>query len=221
MKREVIITEDGSSTIYLPEWEEHYHSRHGAVQETKHVFIEAGFRQMIDKKKINILEIGFGTGLNCLLTCKEALKTDIKVEYTGVEAYPVKPEEIVTLNYCKLIDWLPAEEVFRKMHALPWEESNPLTSEVSLTKRKQFFEDIEDSDCFDLIYFDAFGARVQPALWEEPILKKMYNALKKNGILVTYSAKGSVRRTLQELGFRVARLQGPPGKRHMVRAIKL
>lgn len=221
MKRQIITTEDGSTTIFLPEWQEHYHSKHGAVQEAMHVFINAGLHQLPTDKPIHILEVGFGTGLNCLLTRIEAKKSGLTIVYTGVEAYPVAPDEVLKMNYCEVLGKEGEPEFFESMHQLPWDLEQILLPDFTLTKRKQFFEDLDDADQFDLVYFDAFGSRVQPELWEEPIFKKMYRALKQGGILVTYSAKGSVRRLLQDLGFEVERLQGPPGKRHMLRAKKL
>lgn len=216
MKREIIITSDGSTTIHLPDWNEQYHSKHGAIQEAYHVFIKHGL-QACSAKPISILEIGFGTGLNCFITYLEANCT---VNYVGVEAYPVASEEIGKLNY---VAELKAEEkiaVFKKIHEVSWEQKHSITKDFSLTKRQQFFKDITDREAFDLIYFDAFGARVQPELWTEEIFEKMYTALRTNGVLVTYSAKGSVRRAMEAVGFTVERLPGPPGKREMLRATK-
>lgn len=219
MKREIIITSDGSTTIHLPEWNEQYHSKHGAIQEAYHVFIENGLRAF-KKSKITILEIGFGTGLNSFITYLEAQKSNLIIDYVGIEAYPVKVEEIEKLNYVDELQAKAFADDFSLMHSLSWNIKHDLSTTFSLTKREQFFDKIEDEDTFNLIYFDAFGARVQPDLWTVKIFKKMYNALKSNGILVTYSAKGSVRRAMQEVGFEVERLPGPPGKREMLRGTK-
>ena len=219
MERKVIITADGSSTIYLPEWDEQYHSIHGAIQEAKHVFIKSGLSLFLNKK-VSILEIGFGTGLNSFITFLEASKLNLIIDYVGVEAYPVSEEEIEKLNY---VSELKAEEfstIFSEMHQQEWEIKNEISSKFSLTKRKQFFNEIQDQNKFNLIYFDAFGAQFQPELWTEDIFKLMYLALKKEGVLVTYCAKGSVRRAMQSVGFIVERLPGPPGKREMLRATK-
>ncbi len=216
MKREILITSDGSSTIHLPDWDEQYHSKNGSINETYHVFIKSGLKQ-IPEDKVSVLEIGFGTGLNCFITYLEAQK---QIDYVGVEAYPVTPEEVNKMNFINVLNANKDEAIFKKMHAISWEEKHKITDAFSLTKRKQFFEDIDDEDAFNLIYFDAFGARVQPQLWTEEIFTKMYKSLKQNGILVTYSAKGSVRRAMQAVGFVVERLPGPPGKREMLRAIK-
>lgn len=217
MKREIIITSDGSTTIHLPDWNEQYHSKHGAIQEAYHVFIKNGL-ELQKKEEISILEIGFGTGLNCFITFLESNKT---INYVGVEAYPVVAEEVLKLNYVTELKAENEQAVFNKMHALPWEEKHRVTQNFSLTKRQQFFKDIGDKEQFDLIYFDAFGAEHQPDLWTEEVFKRMFEALKENGILVTYSAKGSVRRAMQAVGFTVERLPGPPGKREMLRATKL
>ena len=220
MKREIIITSDGSSTIHLPEWDEQYHSKHGAIQEAKHVFIKSGL-SLFSNKNISILEIGFGTGLNSFITFLEAPKFNLEIDYVGVEAYPVSTEEIEKLNYVSELGATNYENTFKQMHQHPWEIKNEVSTTFTLTKRKQLFNEISDENAFNLIYFDAFGARVQPELWTEDIFKTMFNALKNGGILVTYSAKGSVRRAMQSVGFTVERLPGPPGKREMLRATKL
>lgn len=220
MKREIITTADGSKTISLPEWNEQYHSKFGAIKEAYHVFIKNGLDKMRLSEEIRILEIGFGTGLNCFITLLEAKKNNLNIEYTGVEAYPVDFNEIEKLNYVVELNAEDDRYVFNKMHTLSNDKKNLLTQDFSFIKKNMFFEDIKDSNLYHLIYFDAFGARVQPELWTLKIFKKMYRALKQNGILVTYSAKGSVRRAIQEAGFDVERLPGPPGKREMLRATK-
>lgn len=223
LKREIITTSDGSTTIHFPELDEHYHSKHGAINEAKHVFIKNGFDHILASRKfpeLKILEIGFGTGLNAFITYLEALKIYQKVDYVGVEAYPVEMSEVKDLNY---VDQLSAQEhasVFDVLHQSSWETAHAISELFLVTKRKQLFEDIKDHDCYNLIYFDAFGARVQPELWSVVIFKKMYDSLQKGGVLVTYAAKGSVRRAMQEVGFLVERLPGPPGKREMLRATK-
>ena len=220
MKREIIITSDGSTTIQLPDWNEQYHSKHGAIQEAYHVFLDTGFFK-IDLQEIAILEIGFGTGLNAFITFLEAKKLHKKVKYVGVEAYPVSVEEIQGLNYVSELKALEFQSIFDEMHQTSWEKEHSVSKDFQLLKRKQFFQDIQDIAAFDLIYFDAFGAQNQPELWTEKIFLKMYKAIKKQGVLVTYSAKGSVRRAMQAVGFSVERLPGPPGKREMLRATKL
>ena len=223
MQRKIITTADGSKTIHLPDWDEQYHSKHGAVQEALHVFIESGlhhYHNNNSSQEISILEIGFGTGLNAYLTLIESEKLDLRINYVGIEAHPVSEQEIKILNYPKIIQDKSQDYLFDTLHTVNWESKHQITKRFVISKRKQFFEDIDDLKKYDLIYFDAFGARVQPELWTEIIFKKMFVALKPNGILVTYSAKGSVRRALQSVGFAVERLPGPPGKREMLRATK-
>ena len=229
MKREIFITSDGSTSIHLPDWNEQYHSKHGAIQEAYHVFIKAGFEKYVEtnskkhestQTSISILEIGFGTGLNAFITFLEADKKNIKIDYVGVEAYPIEANEVEKLNYVAELKAENNQAVFNKMHAISWDEKHSISDDFLLTKRKQFFADIDDENAFDLIYFDAFGATNQPELWTEQIFQKMFVALKVGGILTTYAAKGSVRRAMQAVGFTVERLAGPPGKREMLRAIK-
>ena len=224
MKREIITTGDGSSTIHIPEWNEQYHSKHGAIQEARHVFIEMGLKKILERdncKEISILEIGFGTGLNAMVTWEAIEAKEIFINYTGVEAYPVAVEEIIQLNFAEEIKLENSKAIFNKLHETSWEEANKISENLTLTKQQKFFHQIEDVDTYDLIYFDAFGARVQPDLWTVEIFEKMFKATKQDGILVTYAAKGSVRRAMLEVGYKVERLQGPPGKREMLRATKV
>lgn len=220
MIRKIITTNDGSSSIYVPEINEHYHSIHGAIQEAKHVFIKNGLF-LFSNTEVFILEIGFGTGLNCFITFLEAEKKQLKIKYEAVEAFPVSAEELKLLNYVTQLNAIENELTFNEMHEKPWETEIMLSNNFMLIKRELFFNDIEHLNKFDLIYFDAFGAQVQPELWTEAVFAKMFKALKENGYLVTYSAKVSVRRALIACGFRVEKLQGPPGKREMLRAQKL
>lgn len=225
MKRKIITTSDGSKTIQIEDWNEQYHSIHGAIQEANHVFLKHGLLFFCSEKATNsesvaILEIGFGTGLNAFLTLIEAEKLNISIDYTGVEAYPVDLTEIEQLNYTELISE-HHQSNFEDLHKVAWEAPHNITTRFKLEKQKKFFQDIDAKNKFDIIYFDAFGARVQPDLWTEPIFKLMLEALKSGGILVTYAAKGSVRRALQAVGFELDRLPGPPGKREMLRGRKL
>tara|TARA_Y100000815_G_scaffold273217_2_gene303946 strand:- start:235 stop:912 length:678 start_codon:yes stop_codon:yes gene_type:complete len=224
LQRKIVKTADGSTTIQLPEWNEQYHSMHGAIQEARHVFLKMGLDFVCTKnpraQPLHVLEIGFGTGLNAFLTLLSAEAKGIKITYEGVEAYPVLPAEINSLNYIELLEAQQHKATFDKMHATPWEETLAITEGFQLKKRQQKFQDIDDGPRHDLIYFDAFGARVQPELWEEYIFDKMHNALLPGGALVTYAAKGSVRRAMQAVGLEVERLPGPPGKREMLRAVK-
>ena len=220
MKHEIIITQDGSSSIYIPELDETYHSKFGAIQEAKHVFIKNGLDLFEDSSEISILEIGFGTGLNAFITFLESKKLHQTIDYVGVEAFPVTTEEVLSMNYVSELNAESERTIFEEMHQCNWEEQIGISVDFLFTKRKQFFADIDDLEKFDLIYFDAFGYNVQPELWSTEIFQRMYNALKTNGILVTYAARGVVKRSMKEVGFTVEKLAGPPGKREMFRARK-
>jgi tRNA U34 5-methylaminomethyl-2-thiouridine-forming methyltransferase MnmC len=220
LKREIITTNDGSTTIHLIDWDESYHSKHGAIQEAYHVFIKSGL-SLFEVKSVSILEIGFGTGLNAFITYLETKKVNQTIDYIGLEAYPVQVEEALQMNYVSELNASDEIEIFNKMHKCNWEEKQNISDKFSLTKRKQFFQDVTDENAFDLIYFDAFGFRVQPELWSLEIFKKMYLALKPNGILVTYACRSSIKNAMLECGFKVEKLPGAPGKREMLRAIKI
>lgn len=219
MERRIILTDDGSTSLHVEGLNEQYHSRHGALRESSHVFIKNGYNYL-DKEHISILEMGLGTGLNVLLTFLEAEKQNKTIVYTALEKYPITAEEVALLNFPALLRILNAEEILHAIHRAPWNTSYKLGPQFRLTKIKTDFRDYTIQEQFDLIYFDAFGPEVQPSLWTEAVLQAMYDSLHPGGILVTYSAKGSIRRILEKLGFSVERLQGPPGKRHMVRALK-
>jgi tRNA U34 5-methylaminomethyl-2-thiouridine-forming methyltransferase MnmC len=219
LEREIIQTLDGSTTIHIKEWNECYHSKHGAIQEAKHVFIKNGLALFPDQS-ISILEIGFGTGLNAFITYLESKELGQIIDYVGVEAYPVSADEVLSMNYIEELKAAESEAIFEKMHTCNWEEKITFFDTFTLTKRKQFFEEIDDVEKFDLIYFDAFGYRVQPELWSTAIFDRMYKSLKPNGVLVTYAARGVVKRSMIEVGFTVEKLAGPPGKREMFRARK-
>lgn len=220
MKREILHTSDGSTTIHLPDWNESYHSKHGAIQEAYHVFIKNGL-SLFQGKSITILEIGFGTALNAFITFLDSQKSLQTIDYVGVEAYPILADEVLQMNYVSELDAENERNYFEAMHETNWNEKVKLTPNFSLTKRKQFFDEITDESLYDLIYFDAFGYRVQPELWSTEIFRKMHTALKENGVLVTYAARGVVKRSMIEVGFKVEKLEGPPGKREMFRATKI
>lgn len=219
MIRKVINTDDGSTTIYLPEMDEHYHSTHGAIQEARHVFIESGLN-VIDKKDIHVFEMGFGTGLNAILSYEFAQKLNKKIIFHGIEAYPVEHELVQSLNYKDLLE-SNLHEVFDKMHSIEWNRDERITDSFTLMKIHSKIEDYDLlAEKYDIIFFDAFGPRAQKAMWTNEILSKMEAGLQKGGILVTYCAQGQFKRNLKELGFRTERLPGPPGKREMTRAWK-
>jgi tRNA U34 5-methylaminomethyl-2-thiouridine-forming methyltransferase MnmC len=222
MIQRLVVTEDGSTSIFIEELDEHYHSIHGAMQESMHVFIEAGFRHKLNQLvQINILEIGFGTGLNALLTCLEAIGPHQKIFYTGIEKFPLSKEIQEQLNYCTLIDHPLCSERFNSMHSSVWGTSYSVSAQFSLLKLNMDIQEISFDNQFDIIYFDAFAPSAQPELWTQDIFNAMYGALKNGGILVTYCAKGEVKRRMKHAGFTVEALPGPKGKREMTRASKI
>lgn len=223
MKRELITTSDGSKTLLINELGETYHSKHGALQEAKHVFIKNGLN-LLNHCDINILELGFGTGLNVLVTIDEYLKNsrDYKINYFGIEKYPIIFTEASELSYSDLFSNQFVKDLSLKIHELEWEIGNELLTDFTLTKIRKDFFDLKTTDLplMDLVYFDCFGARVQPDLWELDLLEIVAGKMKSGGLLTTYASKGSVRRNLIELGFEVEKRQGPPGKREMMIAWK-
>jgi tRNA U34 5-methylaminomethyl-2-thiouridine-forming methyltransferase MnmC len=218
--RELIITADGSHSLFVPALNEHYHSVHGAIQESLHVFMRMGFDEaQKHRQALRILEIGFGTGLNAWLTLLAA--GNAKVHYTSLEAYPVDPQQATQLNYASHEGAQGDAALFAQMHEAAWNEAVPLTAGFTLQKMHcTLHAFVPEPGAFDLIYFDAFAPRVQPELWTQEVFEKMYFALATGAILTTYCAKGQVRRNIQAAGFMVERLQGPPGKREMLRGRK-
>ncbi len=218
MELRLVHTADGSHSIYLPELNEHYHSVHGAIQESKHVFIHAGFHA-IHHNPLHILEIGLGTGLNALLTLLENKNQPRLVNYTSLEKYPLTPEVYSTLNYPQLLHGGSVE--FLKIHETPWEKVQLINDWFSIIKHHVSVQQWQPKQYYHLIYFDAFAPEKQPDMWTEEIFLKLFECLVPAGILVTYCAKGIVKRRLKCCGFEVQTLPGPPGKREMIRAIKL
>lgn len=229
--RKIVPTEDGSATIFIPEWNESYHSKHGAIQEAYHVFVKNGLNLIQNKnEEISILEIGFGTGLNALITLCESVQENLNINYSGLEKYPVSEEEFSILNYPKSLKEFNSNlnfskeelsQFYNELMKANWENKIQINENFNLTKIQNDFMDFNyPENQFDLIYFDAFGARVQPELWTEILFEKLYKSLKSNGIFTTYSAKGSVRRALISVGFQVEKKPGPPGKREMLVARK-
>ena len=221
MNIEFEITEDGSHTLFVPGLNEHYHSTHGAIQESMHVFVDAGLRHCA-KSEIKVLEIGLGTGLNAFLALVEAEKSSKKIDFTSLEFYPLSITDAEKLNYAGLID--PSKkDVFNELHKAEWEKWNQITLYFSLLKMKFDFSkpsEFSPEKQFDIIFFDAFAPEKQPEMWTQEIFDKIYSVSSENAILTTYCAKGVVRRMLQAAGFVVERLPGPPGKREILRARK-
>lgn len=216
----IIQTEDGSNSIQSAKFEATYHSIHGAIQETQTVFIEAALTHKAETQKdLSILEIGLGTGLNAFMTYLEAKKLNLQIQYTGIEAYPISLEVAQALNYVELLEVPDEQTPFLKLHEFP-NEWVKLSPSFQFYKQIGRFEDLKAQEQFDIIYYDAFAPSVQPELWEIDLLEKMYLALKPNGILTTYCAKGVFKRTLKQVGFKVEGIPGPIGKREMTRAMK-
>jgi tRNA U34 5-methylaminomethyl-2-thiouridine-forming methyltransferase MnmC len=216
MERQIIYTDDGSTTISIPDWKVTYHSHHGAIQESSHVFIKAGLQQL--PGDIHILEIGFGTGLNALLTLAAAEPRNIFYETT--EIYPLTTDEVAALNYCQQLQRPDLQPAFEHMHYCAWEEQIAIRPDFIFQKHNSPLQTFSGSQLFHLIYFDAFAPTVQPELWTTEIFARLHSMMHSNGILVTYCSKSSVRRAMQAGGFRVDKIPGPYGKREMVRAVR-
>ena len=219
MDLRLIISKDGSHTIYRKDIDETYHSRHGAVQEALHVFISKGLKEIEKSKRpINILEVGFGTGLNALLTC---VNSTSEVNYIGLEANPLSIKVLDSLNYDATVIEDNSQEVFKNIHNSPWETLCSITSLFSIKKVETTIQNFEITQPIDLVYYDAFGPNSQAEMWDISIFEKIYKAMRPQGVFVTYCAKGQVRRDLKSVGFVMERLEGPPGKREMLRGRKL
>lgn len=214
-----VITSDNSHTFFNEKTGEHYHSTFGAITESEHIFINAGLDFRVkDLKDINILEVGFGTGLNALLSCNYAVSKNIRINYFSLEAFPIKQEEAILLNYSSLLE--SSIDEFYKMHENT--EKEILINENFNIKKKfaklQFLKLPENE--FDVVFFDAFSPDVQPELWTEEIFEMIFNSMKPKGVLTTYSCKGIVKRALKSNGFKIEKIPGPPGKREFLRAVK-
>lgn len=222
MERKIILTGDGSHSISVPELSVAYHSVYGAITESLHVFIEAGYKFVCSQPlyHCSILEVGFGTGLNALLTAIEAEKTEQNIYYAALEPNPLNEEEFRSLNYCELLNRYDLQEYFLRMHQCEWDKSLSFTENILMHKSSRTVQVFEHKPKFHLIYFDAFAPNAQAELWTKEIFDKMYLLLKPGGILVTYCSKGDVRRNMIAAGFKVEKLQGPPHKREMLRAKK-
>jgi len=218
MQTELKLTEDGSHTLFVAEIDECYHSTHGAIQESRHIFIEAGLKQC-PKREIRVLEIGFGTGLNAFLTLLEAERSEKLIYYTTLENYPVEFETALLLNYPEELE--PGKRpVFEKMHSVEWNKEILVTPYFMLNKIEADFTEFVFKDNFDVVYFDAFSPEKQPEMWNEALFEKIYAHCNSGAVLTTYCAKGIVRRAMQGAGFLVERLPGPPGKREILRGSK-
>jgi tRNA U34 5-methylaminomethyl-2-thiouridine-forming methyltransferase MnmC len=214
---ELITTEDGSHSLFRPDLNETYHSRHGAIQESNHVFIRHGLHHWLErtgKKQLVIFEVGFGTGLNAWLTCQEAREKQLQVKYISIEAYPLQRDVWTQLNYAC------GDPLFNALHESPWNVASSIDDHFELQKIEGKLEDVALNESPDVVYFDAFAPAKQPELWAFPMLQRVCTPLRKAGVFVTYCAKGQLKRDLRALGLQVETVQGPPGKKEMVRATR-
>ncbi len=220
MSTSIITTADGSHTLFAAHFNEIYHSRHGALAESVHVFIRNGLEPM-SNGLLNVFEVGFGTGLNALLALKFAVETGKEIHYQGIELYPVEQETALQLNYAEQIGDEHLKTFFEQMHTCKWNEQHLLTENFSFKKiHGSLLEANLEEEHFEVIFFDAFAPTKQSELWSSEIFEKLFLATKRGGVLTTYCAKGDVRRVMQQAGFSVSKVPGPPGKREMLVAIK-
>lgn len=221
MLLKIIDTEDGSTSIYNEELKESYHSTFGAINESIHVFIEAGLSKVKKPETLNILEIGLGTGLNALLSCIYSEEQSLKINYTTIEPQPIEKDIYGQMNFEELLKIKNSNNYFSLIHEASWGELHNIHSKFKITKLKEKLELYQPQiTFFNLIYFDAFSPDIQPEIWTLANFTKLFESMQKDGILVTYCAKGQVRRDLKTAGFKIERIPGPKGKREMIRATK-
>jgi len=219
MKREIIVTNDGSNSLYIPEMDETYHSVHGAIQEAKHVFIDNGLK-LFNQHSLRVFEVGFGTGLNALLSNQYSRANSVTITYHSIEAFPVEVEVVNNLNYNDLID--ESAIYFNVIHSCEWGIEKLICDTFRLKKIEAKMEGFEpELNFYEIVFVDAFGPRAQSEMWSLPILQKMHGCLIGGGKLVTYCAQGQFKRDLKSIGFKVENVPGPPGKREMTIATKL
>jgi len=217
---QIIKTSDGSQTIYLPEINEQYHSLNGAITESEYVYIDKGYR-FFQGENPNVFEVGFGTGLNCLLTALQAEQLKRPTLYISIEKFPLEKNVTNQLNYGRLFSD-DSQHIFELIHKCQW------NNEVQISEYFRLFKiegdllnySLADFENCNVIYFDAFGPDKQPEMWTPLIFNKISMLTSTGGVLVTYSAKGDVRRQLNASGFDMKKIPGPPGKIHMLRGIK-
>lgn len=221
----IIDTQDGSHSLLNESLNETYHSTHGAIRESIHVFIKNGLQFWLDKNQapeVTILEVGFGTGLNALLALQESINAKIKIHYTTIEAFPVPLELVRQLNYTRQLQVESSEKYFQDLHLAEWNKPVEISPNFILEKRNQKIQELRLRDeAYDTVFFDAFAPNKQPEMWERTVLEKIFKSIKDGSVFVTYCAKGQLKRDLKTVGFKVETLPGPPGKREMVRAQKL
>jgi len=224
MERQIITTADGSVTISIPSSGVTYHSKHGAIQESMHVFIGAGLHYMIAKdltrNLLRIVEMGFGTGLNALLVLQHSIRSGINIHYETIEAFPLENVVYTQLNYCAQLQAPELQPLFLQLHESAWETTHQITPRFSFRKRNSTLEKFTRDEPVDLIFYDAFAPSAQPELWTTEVFSKLFAMMATGGVLTTYCSKGDVRRAMVAAGFSVEKIPGPPGKREMVRAGK-
>ena len=221
MQKELIVTGDGSHSLFIPGMEVSYHSWHGAIQESQHIFIEAGLRPLLEKHtELSIFEMGFGTGLNALLTYRAIEDHPVKIYYEAIETNPLDLSIASCLNYANVLHRPDLQPTLTQLHECNWDSPHPLSERFYFYKRRVSMNDILLTATFHLIYFDAFDPVAQPELWTTDVFSKLYKAMVPGGVLLTYCSKGIVRRAMQEAGLAVEKIPGPPGKREIVRATK-
>ena len=221
----LIRTDDGSASVYAERFGASYHSTHGALQEAQHVFVAAGLAHSADHlREVSILEAGFGSGLNCLASLAYAQSLGLRLDYTGLESFPLSHSLLSAMDFERLpaLQTLVglAPKLIEAMHAAPWPSVTRLGEGSVLRKRLAAIEELTDVDAYDLVYFDAFAPKIQPELWTADVFQRYHRALRPGGVLVTYCVQGQVRRNMKAAGFEVVKLPGPPGKREMTRATK-
>jgi len=228
VKPQIELTKDGSSTLLHPKYNALYHSTYGAIEESNFVYINAGLFAVLSseteqdvKQPCSILEVGFGSGLNAFNTFLKTEALPVDINYVGIETFPVGLDIVEKLNYPELFLKKDKQDIFNTMHEVSWEEAHQISNQFTLEKRNHDIFNLKIRNHFDVIYYDAFGPGAQPELWTAPIFEIMYEALKKNGVLITYCAQGAARRAMISVGFKVERLPGPPNKRHILRAVKV
>lgn len=221
---QLVFTADGSQSLYVADIDEHYHSHHGALQESIHVYIKSGLEYVLDQgvKSPKIFEVGLGSFLNVFLTLAFAERQRTNIYYCGIEKYPILPDSLKSMNYQSLPEIKEYAQFCDKIIDSGWEEDVVISSCFTLQKINSDFLSFQNpTGNFHLLYFDAFGFRAQSEMWSRDVFKKCFDLLMPGGVLVTYAAKGVVRRTMEEVGFKVERIKGAPGKREMMRAIKI
>ena len=220
MLKKILKTSDNSHTIYVPNLNETYHSIYGAITESNHVFIKNGLLRKLDVNDISILEIGYGTGLNILLSYHETRGANKNINYTAIEPFPLNLEVLEKLNYLNFFEEKDLSKIFFNIHKSKFDVKYKLGNKFHLIKKKIKIENLNLKKKYDLVYFDLFAPRVQPNLWTVKIFKQIYDIMNFGSILVTYCSKGYVKRNLKECGFKIESCPGPPGKREITRAVK-